>query len=148
MEASMNLFSVFGTVNYLAVAACMVASILVGSLWYSPKTFFPIWWKGIGKGDATPGGANMALIFGLTFVASYVKALGLAVAILLIGPAVGGITLVNGLLISLGAWALFVAPTYLTNNLFAGWGPKVYLIMVGNHLVDFLAAGVILSLLR
>ncbi len=64
----------FGSINWLAVVACVVVSMISGSIWYNPKTFFPIWWKGIGKGDAQPGmGDNMAMTWGLTILSSLVQ---------------------------------------------------------------------------
>ena len=39
----------FSSINWLAVVACVVVSMVSGALWYSPKVFFNIWWKGIGK---------------------------------------------------------------------------------------------------
>lgn len=144
----MELLNLFGSVNYLAVAVCMVASIIVGSTWYSPGVFFTTWWKGIGKGDAKPGSSNMVLVFGLTFVASYVKLLGVALVLSLAFHYLGGPSVVTGLLVAFALWLFTVAPTYLTNHLFAGWGPKIYFIEVLNHLIDFLVAAVILSLWR
>ncbi len=41
------------TINWLAVLACVIFAMLSGSVWYHPKTFFPIWWKGLGKAEAT-----------------------------------------------------------------------------------------------
>lgn len=56
----------FSAINWLAVVVGMVISMLSGSLWYNPKTFFPIWWKGIGKSEQdTPGSSNMVLTWGL-----------------------------------------------------------------------------------
>ena len=39
----------FGSVNWLAVVACVVSNMIIGSIWYNPATFFKTWWKGIGK---------------------------------------------------------------------------------------------------
>ena len=40
----------FNSINWLAVIACVVVSMISGSLWYNPKTFFPAWWKVVGAG--------------------------------------------------------------------------------------------------
>ena len=47
----------FGSINWLAVMVCVVVSMISGTIWYNPKTFFPVWWKGIGKSDSSAPGA-------------------------------------------------------------------------------------------
>ena len=39
----------FSALKWSAIAVCFVFSMLSGSLWFGPKTFFPAWWKSIGK---------------------------------------------------------------------------------------------------
>ena len=46
-------------VNYLAVAACVVAAMPVGFLWFGP-VFGKAWAKGMGMEDVKPDGAAMA----------------------------------------------------------------------------------------
>ena len=137
----------FSSINWLAVVACVIVSLINGSLWYNPKTFFPTWWKGIGKGDAQPGmGSNMGLTWVLTVLASFVKATVMAFMVKTIGGLMpGGVTAASGAATGFMLWLGFVAPTFLVNKLFAGHGFKVWAIEVGNHLVDFLLFGVLLG---
>lgn len=61
------------SINWLAVVVCVVTSMVSGSLWYNPKTFFPSWWQGIGKTEKdVPGTSNMNVTWGLTLLASFV----------------------------------------------------------------------------
>jgi len=136
------------TINWLAVLVCAVASMVSGALWYSPKTFFLIWWKGLGKGDEVPGGKNMGLTWGLTVVSSLLQAAAFAVVLPLFGTVLGGVSPVSGMLTGVILWAGFVAPTHLVNKLFAGHGIKIWAIEVGNHLVNFVAFGAILGAWR
>ncbi|MBI9050804.1 MAG: DUF1761 domain-containing protein [Anaerolineaceae bacterium] len=139
----------FSLINWLAVIACVIASMVSGSLWYNPRTFFPIWWKGIGKTDAEPGmEGNMALTWGLTILSSLVQAIGVALMVNWLGPIFGGVNALSGLLIGLVLWLLFVAPTNLVNKLFAGHGLKIWAIEAGNHLLNFLLFGLILGAWR
>ena len=63
----------FSSINWLAVVACVVVSMISGGLWFGPKTFFPAWWKAIGKTEKdTPGGDNMAVMWGGTVLAAVV----------------------------------------------------------------------------
>jgi hypothetical protein len=139
-----------GSINWLAVIVCVVVSMISGSIWYNPKTFFPIWWKGIGKtGEDTPGGkGSMTVMWGLTVLGSFVQAVFMSLAVIAMGKLSGSATLVSGLTTGFLIWLGFIAPTYLVNKLFAGHGFKVWAIEVGNHLVNFLLFGAILGAWR
>jgi hypothetical protein len=137
----------FNSINWLAVLVCVVVSMISGSLWYNPKTFFEIWWKGIGKTDADrPGGkGSMTMTWGLTVLASFVQAVFMALMVNALGKLSGGATLLSGMLTGLILWFGFIAPTYMVNKLFAGHGLKIWAIEVGNHLVNFILFGAILG---
>ena len=141
----------FGSVNWLAVIACVVVSMLSGSIWYNPKTFFPIWWKGIGKkaGDVPGGSGSMAVTWGLTILSSFVQAVAMSFMVTAMGGLMpGGVSLATGAATGFMLWLGFIAPTYLVNKLFAGHGLTVWAIEVGNHLVNFVLFGAILGAWR
>jgi hypothetical protein len=49
----------FVAIPWFGVVICMIVAIVSGSLWFRRKTFFPIWWQGIGKtGAQVPGGGK------------------------------------------------------------------------------------------
>jgi hypothetical protein len=123
----------------------MIVAIVSGSIWYGPKTFFPVWWAGIGKtGAQIPGGGqNMGMVFGLTFVACFFQALMMSVVLHALYPA--GYEWVQGAQAGILFWLCFVMPTYLVNKLFAGHPLYVWGIEIGNHLVNFVLFGIILS---
>jgi len=63
----------FSSINWLAVVACVLASMIIGSIWFSPKVFYPAWWKAIGKTDkdatdATGGQMGMMSVWGLDHI--------------------------------------------------------------------------------
>ena len=139
----------FSSINWLAVIVCVVISMISGSIWYNPKTFFPAWWKGIGKSDSdAPGMQNMGVTWGLTVLASFVQAVAMSFMVTAMGSLSGGVTLTSGALAGFMLWLGFIAPTYLVNKLFAGHGLKVWGIEVGNHLVNFVLFGAILGAWR
>ena len=139
----------FSAINWLAVVVCVVVSMLSGTLWYNPKTFFPIWWKGIGKSDQdSPGGSNMGLVWGLTILSSFVQAVAMALMVNAMGGLMGGPSLVTGAGTGFMLWLGFIAPTYLVNKLFAGHSLKVWAIEAGNHLLNFILFGAILGAWR
>jgi len=135
----------FSSINWLAVVVCVVVSMIVGSVWFHPKTFFPIWWRAIGKTENdVPGGTNMGLMWGGTILASFVQAVFMALFVKAMGSMTGGATLASGATAGFLLWLGFVAPTSLTNKLFAG-RLQAWFFEAGNHLVDFVLFGAILG---
>jgi len=127
----------FSNVNWLGIVICVVFSMVSGFIWYHPKVFFPAWWAGIGKsGDGGMEGAGAS-----TWILTIIAALVQAVSVSFLLPFMGGSGAMTGFMI----WFGFVAPTNLVNKLFAGHGLKVWAIEAGNHLVNLVAFGAILS---
>ena len=87
---------------------------------------------------------NMAVTFGLTLIGIIVQAIVLALILDLLDRATGRVTLVTGLgtglVVGIGAAAMS-----LGHRLFAGHGVKVWLIEVGNDILNFAIMGLILS---
>jgi len=140
----------FSAINWLAVIVCVIVSMISGSIWYNPKTFFPTWWRVVGKGDEEPGmKGNMGVTWGLTVLSSFVQAVAMAFMVNAMGGLMtGGPTLATGASIGFMLWFGFIAPTYLVNKLFAGHGLKIWAIEAGNHLVNFVLFGAILGAWR
>lgn len=141
----------FGSINWLAVVVCVIVSMISGTIWYNPKTFFPIWWKGIGKREGEePGMAgNMGMTWTLTVLSSLVQAIFMALLVTALGNVLGdGPTLMTGITTGFVLWLGFVAPTSLVNKLFAGHGLQVWAIEIGNHLINFVLFGAILGAWR
>ena len=138
----------FSSINWLAIVVCVVVSMLSGFIWYHPKTFFPAWWKGIGKSESDLGSTGEmenagGMTWGLTILASFVQ----AVFVSLLLTVMGSNTLAAGLQAGFVIWLGFIAPTNLVNKLFAGHGLKVWAIESGNHLVNMLLFGAILAVM-
>lgn len=136
----------FSTVNWLAVVVCVIVSMIVGSIWYNPRTLFPAWWKGIGKTGEPGMQGNMGMTWTLTILSSFVQAIAMSFMVDAMGSLMsGGVSAVSGALTGFMLWFGFIMPTYLVNKLFAGHGLKVWAIEVGNHLVNFVLFGAILG---
>jgi len=137
MEAEMD----FSSINWLAVVVCVIVSMVSGSLWFNPKTFYPAWWKAIGMSENdAPGMQNMGMVWGLTILSSFVQATSVALMINIMGS----MTLGSGAMAGFMLWLGFVATTSLTNKLFAGQ-LKAWVLEQGNHFVNFLLYGAILG---
>ena len=137
----------FSSINWLAVLACVVAAMLIGSIWYNPKTFFPTWWKAIGKSGEPGMAGNMGMTWGLTILAALVQAIFMSLLVTAMGSLSGGATLVSGMTAGFLLWLGFVAPSSLTNKLFADQ-KKAWFIEVSGHLVTFVVMGAILGAWR
>ena len=136
--------------NWLAIVVATLAAFAAGAIWFGPKTFFPVWWKLMGKEpNADPGAnSNMVGVFASTFVGALVQAFTLAIIIHFVaagdatfGALAGGLT---GLLVGLGLGAA----SSLSHRLFAGVGFRVWLIEIGSDVVNLTIMGVILGAWR
>lgn len=58
-------------INFLALLLAAASTLVVGFIWYSPKVFGTIWMKESGMTEDKMKGANMAMIFGLSFVYAF-----------------------------------------------------------------------------
>ena len=132
----------FADINWAAFAVVYVMGFVVSSIWFGPKTFYPIWWKLMGdrpmptrETQTTPAVA----LFGLTMIGLFVQvaAVALLVQVLEIPGALIGLFV--GLV---GAFAS------LGHRMFAGHGVKVWAIEVTPDVIVAVIAGIILSLWR
>jgi hypothetical protein len=61
-------------INYLAVLVAALVPLVMGFIWYNPKVLGNAWMKAAGLDEEKLKGANMAVIFGLSFVFSFLLA--------------------------------------------------------------------------
>jgi hypothetical protein len=138
----------FSSINWLAVIAAVLASMIIGSVWFGPKGFYPAWSKALAQVDKTdPNDQNMGpvvRIFAITILCSFVQAVFMALMVNAMGSMSGGATLVSGATAGFLLWLGFVAPSSLTNKLFAD-RVQAWYYEAGNHLLTFVAMGAILG---
>ena len=133
----------FSSINWLAVLLCLVASMVIGGIWFSPKMFYPAWWKAIGKTDKdVPGeggsSSGMMATWGGVIAASLVQAIFMG----FMTNAMEATDWASGAATGFFLWLGFIAPSSLTNKLFADRVPA-WFYEAGNHLVTFLVMGAI-----
>ncbi|MEY4312077.1 MAG: hypothetical protein RLZZ571_847, partial [Actinomycetota bacterium] len=58
----------FSSVNIAGVLIAFLVNFVVGFIWFGPKTFFPVWWKAIGKTGDPGESADMKVVFSSTAV--------------------------------------------------------------------------------
>ena len=135
-------------INWLAVGVAFVVVFLAGAVWFGPKTFFPVWWRALGKDpdDMSTSGMNMGMVFGSTAVAAAVQVIGIALAIGVATLAFGAVGPLGGLLIGLTLGVVFTAAGSLSHRLFGQQGFRVWLIEVGSDVLNYTLAGLIIGL--
>lgn len=57
--------------NFLAILVAALVPMIMGFIWYNPKTLGTAWQKEAGISDDKMKGANMAVIFGVSFLLSF-----------------------------------------------------------------------------
>ena len=137
----------FSSINWLAVLVCVVVAMAVGFFWFGPKSFYPMWWKAIGKSENEQMGTGMnpALMWPLTILAAFVEAVFMSLMVHAMGSMTpGGATLASGALAGFMLWLGFVATTSLTNKLFANQ-LTAWVLEMGDHLIVMVLMGAILG---
>lgn len=135
----------FSSVNFVGVLAAFVVNFIVGFIWFGPKTFFPVWWKAMGKQGDPGDGADMKVVFSSTAVAGLVSATGLALVFDLLARTGADINISLGFGTGLVIGIFVMAAPALSHRLFAGNGFKVWLLEVGADVLGFALMGITLS---
>lgn len=130
--------------NYLAILAAGILSMVIGFAWYSPMLFGKEWMKLMGFTEKSMEKAKkkMGQMYTLSFVATIVMAYILNVFI----NATNSFGLTPGIQIGFWVWLGFIAPTMLTGVLFGKQPMQLYLINVGYQLATLLVMGGVLGL--
>lgn len=140
-------------VNYPAILACGVASMVIGSLWYGPLFGKP-WMKLMGftpekmeamKKDPA-GKKKMMRSYGLMFVGSLVMAYVLSHALVFASTYLGSSGVSAGLMTGFWNWLGFIAPVTLGSVLWEGKPWRLWILNTGHYLATLCAMGVILAL--
>lgn len=69
-------------VNYLVFFGSALIPLIIGALWYNPKVLGTAWMKESGLTEERLKGANMGLIFGVTYLFSLLLALILSTMVI------------------------------------------------------------------
>ena len=138
----------FYAINWLAVLASAVASMVMGFLWYSPILFAKPWMKLMGvKCDTPEEKAAMQKgagpMYGQAFVMTLISAIFLAIVITRMH--VPDDDLLRGVKIAFGVWLGFVMTVQYTNSMFNRKPKMLFFIDTGYQLVCYLVMGAILT---
>jgi hypothetical protein len=136
----------WNAINYLAILAAGIASILVGFAWYSRALFGPVWAKCRGIDMSDPKQRQdlqkgMGGIYAATFAATMLSALALCLLVVRIQS--GGV--LGGLKLGFLVWLGFTMTVQLTAALFSHKNRTLFFIDTGYQLVCYVAMGAILG---
>ncbi len=135
-------------VNWLGVLGVFVVNFLIGFAWFNGKTFYPLWWKALGKSPSEePGqGQSMGAVFGATVLAGLVLSTAMSLLATLIAQANGGsFTLGDGISLGLFVGVAIVSAQSLSHKLFGQQGWMVWLIESGGDVAAAVGMGIVLS---
>ena len=129
-------------INWLAVLLGALAFFLVGAIWYG-VLFSKAWQKAAGMSDEKIQSGNMALIFGLTFLAELVISLTLWHGIARSGASDRAV-----MMMALGFGATIMVPAIGINYLYLRKTFAHFLIDAGHFIVGMTAMGGVFLLFR
>lgn len=137
----------FISVNWLAVLLATLVSFVSGFIWFGPKTFYPVWWKAMGKSPNSEPGSNqnMAVVFGSIIIALFVQSLVFSIVLGWYGARVGELNALNGAIAGLIVGVGIVAASPLSHRLMGQQGFKVWILEVGNDALNYVLMGLVLG---
>ena len=134
-------------INYIAVVGAVVASMIVGFVYYHPKVMGSRWMRAIGHTDESIREGAGSWVYGVVLVASFVTAWVLAGATWLSFQFYGGSYLVNALVTGVILWLGFTAARVIVHDSFDPRGFRVTPYTLLNGLVTVLAMALVIGLL-
>jgi hypothetical protein len=131
-------------INWLAVVVATISTMVVGSIWYTPKVFGNYWMR---VAKVNPGEAkNAVLPILITLLVSFISAWVLAGATFLSFEFYGGSFLANALLTALILWGGFTAARFITHDAFEGRPVGLTVLNCVHELVTFMVMALIIGL--
>ena len=132
------------SINYIAVILATLSSMVIGSIWYTPKVFGNYWMK---AANVTPSGNARDAIrpILLTLVVSFVTAWVLAGASFISWDFYGGSFFVNALVTGIILWAGFTAARFITHDAFDGRPTGLTVLNVAHEFVTIVIMAIIIG---
>lgn len=131
-------------INYWAVVAATLSSMVVGMIWYTPKVFGSYWMK---KSGVTPSG-KASDAFGpilTTVLVSFVTAWVLAGATYIAWDFYGGGFLGAAIVTTVVLWAGFTAARFITHDAFDKRPSGLTMLNIGHELTTLIVMAVIIG---
>lgn len=135
------------SINWAAILLGTLVIFVVNAIWFGPRTFYPVWWKALGKAEPTPdtSAKTMVRLFGGSFAAALAQAIVLT-ALVGFASTQAGFGIATGGVIGF-AFGVVAAGASLAHRLFGQQGFKVWIIEVGADIVALIIAGLVVAAL-
>ena len=132
-------------INIWAVLLATLSSMVVGSVWYTPKVFGSYWMR-VAKVSPSGDAKDAVKPILITLVVSFVSALVLAGSAAISQHFYGGNFLANTLITAVILWAGFTAARFITHDAFEGRPAGLTILNCAHELVTLVVMGLIIGL--
>ena len=132
-------------INIWAVLLATLSSMVVGSVWYTPKVFGNYWMK-VAKVSPSGEAKDAVKPILITLVVSFISALVLAGSAAISQHFYGGNFLANTLITAVILWAGFTAARFITHDAFEGRPAGLTNLYCAHELVTLVVMGLIIGL--
>jgi hypothetical protein len=131
-------------INYWAVLLAMISTLIVGSIWYTPKVFGTRWAK-LANVDMTGSARSAVWPIVTTVIVSFVTAWVLAGASAIAWHFYEGSFFVSVVVTSILLWAGFTAARFITHDAFEGRPTALTTMNIAHELVTVLVMAVLIG---
>jgi hypothetical protein len=132
-------------INIWAVVVATLSTLVVGSLWYTPKVFGNYWMR-VAKVSPSGDAKDAVKPILITLAVSFVSALVLAGSVAIAQEFYGGSFLGNSLITAVILWAGFTAARLITHDAFEGRPAGLTALNCAHELVTYLVMGLVIGL--
>ncbi|WP_394279309.1 DUF1761 domain-containing protein [Microbacterium sp.] len=131
-------------INYWTVILATLSSMVVGSIWYTPKVFGTRWMQ-LAKVDMDRPGASATLAILVTLFVSFATAWVLAGATTIAWHFYEGSYLWAAIVTAVLLWAGFTAARFITHDAFEGRPSALTVMNIAHELVTVVVMAVIIG---
>ncbi|MHA7275913.1 DUF1761 domain-containing protein [Arthrobacter sp. HLT1-21] len=132
-------------INIWAVLVATLSTLVVGTIWYTPKVFGNYWTR-VAKVDVSGDSRDAIKPILITVVVSLISAWVLAGGAAIAQDFYGGNFLLNTLITAVILWAGFTASRFITHDAFEGRPAGLTLLNCAHELVTYLVMALIIGL--
>ena len=131
-------------INYIAVVLATLSSMIVGSVWYTPKVFGNYWMK---KAGITPSGNASDAIrpIVITVIVSFITAWVLAGAAYISFEFYGGSFFWNSVITAILLWGGFTAARFITHDAFDNRPAGLTILNIAHEFVTLVIMAIIIG---
>ena len=130
-------------VNYWAVVLATVSTMIVGSIWYTPKVYGNYWMRVARVDNTSDRGAVGPIV--TTLIVSFISAWVLAITTQVAWIALDGNYLLMAITTGLMLWAGFTAARFITHDVFEGRPAGLTILNIAHELVTVLVMALIIG---